>query len=197
VNNQQTAHEAPGQSSGRSQRKWYRYPFLDPGLQFRFALIPTLAAVVNVGFFVLILYLYSKESLRFFLRWLPATAPVDEYIREQYGLWSQTVLFTVLLQAAAIFLFGLFFSHRLAGPIYAISRKLKEIKGGAIPRDVKLRRGSLVTDLAEHLNDALGSLRDRDRAMAESLEKAKAELEAGNPEAARKRLEEIARNLEA
>ncbi len=58
-------------------------------------------------------------------------------------------------------LLGLFYLHRLIGPLVRIKTVLKEIADGNIPsRDVSLRKGDFPTDVAEELTRALQKIRE-------------------------------------
>lgn len=59
-----------------------------------------------------------------------------------------------------IAMFGVFFLHRLAGPVYRFHGILRRISRGEIPEDVHLREGDFFTDTAEDLNKVLQLLRD-------------------------------------
>lgn len=58
------------------------------------------------------------------------------------------------------FLLGLFFLHRLTGPLVRIRSVLIQIANGAVPHtDVILRKGDFPTDLAHALTQALAQIR--------------------------------------
>ena len=58
-------------------------------------------------------------------------------------------------------LLGLFYLHRLIGPLTRIRVVLAQIAEGIIPdRDVTLRKGDFPTDLAEALSQALKRIRE-------------------------------------
>lgn len=58
-------------------------------------------------------------------------------------------------------LLGLFYLHRLVGPLVRIKAVLKEIADGNIPsRDVSLRKGDFPTDVADELTRALQKIRE-------------------------------------
>ncbi len=74
------------------------------------------------------------------------------------------VVFTVIfvLMAALLSLWGLFLSHRIAGPVFSISRRLKKI---ALEHDFKtplmLRKKDALQEVKDQLNDTLLSLLGR------------------------------------
>lgn len=68
------------------------------------------------------------------------------------------ILFGVFF--AVNFLMGLFFLHRLTGPLVRIKSVLNRISDGNIPNtDVALRKGDFPTDVADALTQALKRIR--------------------------------------
>lgn len=68
------------------------------------------------------------------------------------------VLFVTILIIA---LFGVFFLHRIAGPVYRFRSILHRLNQGEIPDEFKLREGDYFTETAEDLNKMLKMLRER------------------------------------
>ncbi len=78
---------------------------------------------------------------------------------------SELVVGTILVLFSAVILtgfFGVFFLHRVAGPVYRFRQVLKEIANGGIPQDIKLRDKDFFKDTAEELNRMLRVLRRYD-----------------------------------
>lgn len=77
------------------------------------------------------------------------------------------VLFATVLIIA---LFGVFFLHRIAGPVYRFRTILHRVSKGEIPEEFKLREGDFFTETADDLNAVLRSLRLK-KQRVESLQK--------------------------
>ncbi|MBU1006734.1 MAG: methyl-accepting chemotaxis protein [Candidatus Omnitrophica bacterium] len=58
----------------------------------------------------------------------------------------------LLLSSPFIFFLALFFSHKIAGPVYKIEKSMAEIARGNLVLRVKLRRGDELKDFAEEIN---------------------------------------------
>jgi sensor histidine kinase YesM len=72
------------------------------------------------------------------------------------------ILFVTVLVIAA---FGVFFLHRVAGPVYRFRSILRQVSKGEIPGEFRLREGDYFTETADDLNRVLRVLRERrDRA---------------------------------
>jgi methyl-accepting chemotaxis protein len=59
----------------------------------------------------------------------------------------------LLLISPLIFILGLLFSHRIAGPVYRISTTLREISKGKLGLRIKLRENDELMDLADLINN--------------------------------------------
>lgn len=77
--------------------------------------------------------------------------------------------FLILVRVAILFvvvfliniILGLFFLHRLVGPLVRIRNIMSQIADGNIPsRDIVLRKGDYPTDLAEELSRVIQVIRD-------------------------------------
>ena len=80
----------------------------------------------------------------------------------------------LLLVSPLIFILGLLFSHRIAGPVYRISKTLEEITKGNLGLKIKLREGDELVDLADMINnltDNLNKTMIADKDMAIKIEK--------------------------
>ncbi len=75
------------------------------------------------------------------------------------------ILFVTLLM---VVVFGVFFLHRVAGPVYRFQSVLKRLTRGEIPNEFKLREGDFFSETATELNQVLAQLRER-RQYAEHL----------------------------
>lgn len=89
-----------------------------------------------------------------------------------------------VLVVAALFGFILnlawlvFYTHRIAGPLYRLTRVFQNLREGRIPKAVRFRRGGLIPEVAEEATTAFQALR-------EGVQQAQQALDALEREAAR------------
>jgi HAMP domain-containing protein len=76
-------------------------------------------------------------------------------------------LLLVILQIA---LLTIFFSHRIAGPVFRFERILREVAEGRYSATVSLRRTDELQDLADALNSAIQATGTRFKALAEAAD---------------------------
>jgi len=75
---------------------------------------------------------------------------------------SQLVVSSILIIFIAVIatgFFGVFFLHRVAGPVYRFRKVLERIASGEIPGEVQLRRSDFFKETAEELNRVIQLLK--------------------------------------
>ncbi|HLG18310.1 MAG TPA: hypothetical protein VI895_00665 [Bdellovibrionota bacterium] len=169
------------------RRKLRNYLFLDKKLQFNFALLILLVCGVNALYFTILIYFYSQESfMRLAIR-IPDYALTEDVFQDNYRLYLNTIVFVGLFEMVMFPLLGLFFSHRIAGPLYAMSNKLQQIARGEVPGQVRLRRHDLLTHFATHLNAVIETLGTQ----RQEIELALRDISAGKTSQGTERLRKI------
>jgi hypothetical protein len=157
------------------RRKLRNYLFLDKRLQFHFALLLAAIGAINAFYFSILVYFYTQEIYRRLIPQIPEYILNSSDFDSQYRIYLITVIFISLFEIVMILLLGLFFSHRIAGPLYAMRMKLRDIALGSVPSPVHLRKNDLLIPFGDQLNEAISVLQEN-RA---SVEKALVEIRAG------------------
>lgn len=62
---------------------------------------------------------------------------------------------------------SLFFPHAIAGPLYKIERELVDIGKGDLRKEIKIRKGDELKDLADSVNIMVRGLRDNIKAISD------------------------------
>ena len=71
------------------------------------------------------------------------------------------VSLTLLAAVVVATVIGIFFLHRVAGPVYRFQMLLKKLSGGTIPNNVQLRENDYFKEVAVEFNNVFKSLRDK------------------------------------
>lgn len=96
----------------------------------------------------------------------------------RYVLYSTIVQATVLALLTSAMV--IFFSHRIAGPVFRVKRYLQAWRQGQrAPGGVKLRQGDQVQRFASALESSLGRLEQHSHATADKFDALASRLEAG------------------
>ena len=132
----------------------------------RFQLIFILFTVLISLFAVLIMYMSS-----FYFFWklgqvgiglgLPSDSVFFEYIMNQKMMMNHITGVTSVLLFSVIFVAGLFYSHRIAGPLLRLERHMRSIAGGRELSKIKFRRGDLFPELSVAFNEMCKKVQER------------------------------------
>ncbi len=82
-------------------------------------------------------------------------------------------IFILAVVAAAIAVISMFYSHKIAGPMYRIERNLEAIGAGDLTVQTRFRGNDQLLRLAEEINDATRSLNHKVRNVADAFEEVK------------------------
>jgi hypothetical protein len=80
------------------------------------------------------------------------------------------------LMFTVISLYGIYFTHRVAGPIFKMRRLLRQLEGGVYPVDARLRKDDELRGFFEDFIHLAASLKDRDARRAATVDSMLAKL---------------------
>ena len=87
--------------------------------------------------------------------------PYFDFLHEQKSALS-ILYFTVSGLVFVVMMgLGILYSHRIAGPLYQLDRKMRRIASGEEPSPLQFRRRDQFVELAESFNAMLVKLRER------------------------------------
>ncbi|MBU4148818.1 MAG: hypothetical protein KKB52_00535 [Candidatus Omnitrophica bacterium] len=90
---------------------------------------------------------------------------------------NMALIRNLLLVSPFIFILGLFFSHKIAGPVYRIEKSLYEIIKGNLTLKFRLRKGDELWDLANLLTTMTESFNNSVSLNKDAIVKAQREME--------------------
>jgi methyl-accepting chemotaxis protein len=112
-------------------------------------------------------------------------------------------LISLVFIILGIIIISLFYSHKIAGPLYRIGSTVKNIGNGDFSIRIKLRHGDAVHSLAESINKLVESYENKTKELVENthlLEKAatalQAAIESGEQEKLQKAVESLSEQTE-
>ncbi len=82
----------------------------------------------------------------------------------------------IIILGVATWIMTLLISHRISGPLFAISRYLKMMSSGQLDFEAKLRTKDQTAVLADNLTETVGIMADRVNMVRESLDSLKEDL---------------------
>ena len=111
-----------------------------------------------------------------------------------------TLLLVVLAVTFVVIVYGIRFSHRIAGPVYALSRNMSFVKQGRLTAELKLREKDQFQNLAGSFNTMLAVLREREQGDIDVLARLKEDVDqlaALAPGEATEACDRLARSLDS
>jgi hypothetical protein len=152
---------------------------IDRGFQLKYILLLVLVGALLSGLFGGMMYLAHLDAARQL-----APSVQAELARAETTQLALTVAMSILM-AAALGLFGVLITHRVAGPVYVMSHYVSVIAKGRYPQMRALRKRDELKGFFDRFQEAIESLRTREADEAVQLDQALATLEplAGTPEA--------------
>ena len=106
----------------------------------------------------------------------------DQQARLIHGqqLMIESLVGGLALMVVLIGLLGIYFTHKVAGPIYKMKRLLKQVGDGHLHVDARLRRGDELTDFFDTFTQMVQGLRQMESKQLEDVEAAIKALEGGS-----------------
>ena len=118
----------------------------------RFVLLIALEALLITGLFFYI----SKGTLT------TGYSGAELRIEKTSNFFYMSFIFIILITAIGIGMVGMlvfiFYSHRIAGPLFRFQRSLQDLSGGDLTGRIHLRRKDQLGDMAESVNHTAESL---------------------------------------
>lgn len=146
--------------SGRDKRS-IQNVLINRPLQREFTLV-LLGIMMTAAFAIGIVINFTLGSLT---ENAPTTISRLTLERMIFDVNSQLVVSSILIIFIAVIatgFFGVFFLHRVAGPVYRFRQVLKKMGSGEIPADIRLRKRDFFKETADELNRVIQLLRDLD-----------------------------------
>jgi methyl-accepting chemotaxis protein len=108
----------------------------------------------------------------------------DQQARLIHGqqLMIESLVGGLALMVVLIGLLGIYFTHKVAGPIFKMKRLLKQVGDGHLHVDARLRRGDELTDFFDTFTQMVKGLRQMESRQLEDVEAAIKALEGGSRE---------------
>ncbi|MBW1811567.1 MAG: hypothetical protein JRJ87_25495 [Deltaproteobacteria bacterium] len=160
---------------------------IDRKFQLKYTTIIVLVGVLVSGLLGYFIYKLSQENRELIGIDAEFMAHVEKI--DSYAMYY--LIGFVVVMALALFIWGIFITHRVAGPIFIISRYLGEIRDGKAPQTRPLRKGDELKAFFDVFSGMLDSLKQRNAEEAELLNKVAETIKASDSESA-KALEELA-----
>ncbi|HEV3194418.1 MAG TPA: hypothetical protein VGY54_28170 [Polyangiaceae bacterium] len=106
-------------------------------------------------------------------------------------LMIESLVGGLALMVTLIGLLGIYFTHKVAGPVYKMKRLLKQVGEGNLHVDARLRKGDELKDFFGAFTDMVSNLRSFEARQLEQIDAALSALEASAPQEAANALRKV------
>lgn len=151
-------------------------PIIDRRFQFKVTLLVVCIITITHLVFGIWMYLHVADFAQKLADYVPDLAPDAHWIETEL---LKSMILTVITTFLAIFILSLYFSSRISGPLFNMTRVLRQVAGGDFSRRVKLRKSDELKEFSEAVNHLLGSIEDRERRLQGHLDELKDQLKQG------------------
>ena len=137
-----------------------RFNFLiNPRFQLRFIsfMVFTGAAVASVFYASLEYFFHKLNSLGTQFA-LPADNPFFVFIAQQHMIMNRILILSFSIMFCLIVLFGLIYSHRIAGPIKRLQGEMSRLKSLQDFKNFKFRKGDFFQELPAEFSGMVNRL---------------------------------------
>jgi methyl-accepting chemotaxis protein len=143
----------------QNRRRTY---LINPRFQWRFiGFMATVSVLAIAMLFVSNLLFFRNMEHEALSVGLTRDNPYFDFLQEQKSTLSMLYFTVSGLVFALMMGLGIVYSHRIAGPLYQLDRKMKRIAGGEEPSPLQFRRRDQFAELAESFNAMVVKLKNR------------------------------------
>ena len=133
------------------RRHWFIYPSFQ-GRVIAFGL--GISAVGLILIYLALMYFFRHCVTVLLGSGLSGQHPVFRFLEEQEHFMSVIFIFVLVMSVAISVIVGIFFSHRVAGPLYGLRKQLDAIAAGAPPKPIQFRKNDYFQEIATSFNAA-------------------------------------------
>ncbi len=137
-----------------NQRKAY---LIDPKFQIKFSLYLCIALCVATSIYPLTIYDLMGKTIGYAAQITPAKS---EALNASKGQLINILIMWQVGFTALIFILGIYFSHKVAGPIYKLRKYFSHIKEGNHPGKMSFRKGDYFKELATDFNETIEAMHE-------------------------------------
>lgn len=165
-------HKAPDPTQATFQKAGRKNFLINPKFQLSFLAYTLGISILTIGFF------YAADAY-FFWKFrqlgqglgLPSDHIFFQFIDEQHATKNTYYAIAAAVTVSFLSIWGLLLSHRVAGPLYRLSKHLSSVASGDTLSDVHFRKGDFFPEVADAYN--LQMIRYREAVHAAGMDQIK------------------------
>lgn len=139
-------------------RRGVKNYFPEPKFQAKFLFLLVGGALLQVVVTYAVVGYFVSQNYEFLVKYAGIEPEINAVLTSElhHLIWIMTAASVAFVSGT--FLLGTLFSHRVAGPIYALKRVIREIGAGKNTQ-LTLRKGDEFTEVADEFNSLIAKLK--------------------------------------
>lgn len=129
---------------------------INPQFQMRFVAFNILSSLLVILLVIGMLYYFFNHYQNLGIQnGIPSDHIFFDFLREQRNFITIALAVVAVAITAVQVILGIFFSHRVAGPIYRMNRHMQDITAGSEKMTFQVRQGDFFSELADNFNSMI------------------------------------------
>jgi nitrogen fixation/metabolism regulation signal transduction histidine kinase len=154
--------------------------FINKEVQIRFAaLLVMISLITSAQLLAYILFIDTNITEQAAKFGLAENQMMVSFITVKQKQWLLTLIGYLVGNMLLVGLFGLFFSHRISGPVYHMERFLKRVAEGDLSGTLRIRKSDQFQSVAATINLMMECLRQKRRDELETMRTLQKQLSSG------------------
>ena len=139
-------------------RRRTRNYFPEPRFQLSFLRFLLLGALLHISASCAILYYFLKQNYELLVKYAGLEPEITTLLFRELRILIAVIGVTFAVYLLGTLILGIAFSHRIAGPLFAVKRTIRDLNAGKDVR-LKLRKGDEWQDLVDEFNAMVEKLK--------------------------------------
>jgi len=141
-------------------RRAFRNYFPEPRFQAKFVSILVGGAILQIAFTYSVVAYFVSQNYQMLVKYAGVEPEILAILTAELKSLVWVMSGASLLFILGTILLGSIFSHRVAGPIYALKRTIRDIQAGK-PVRLRFRDGDEFTEVADEFNSLIEDLKKK------------------------------------
>ncbi|MFH1222843.1 MAG: HAMP domain-containing protein [Pseudomonadota bacterium] len=121
--------------------------------QIKYALLLAVMGGLVALLFAAHIFYFCNEYFKIFVPNYASNPSIVSFLHEEHMKIAVYLLLLIMFMMIFLFFLGIVITHKIAGPIMVVKRKMKDIISGDLSARARLRKGDEFRDLADSFNN--------------------------------------------
>ncbi|MBF0297512.1 MAG: HAMP domain-containing protein [Oligoflexia bacterium] len=148
-------------NSNKPYKRYLKNLIINPKFQFKYLLWVNLGGIILTILYTIVFYVYIRENYQLLVEMVDMTDAARNLLYSELNKIIFYLIACAFFFLIVITIWGVFISHKVAGPLYKLKKVINEIKNGDVNQRVYFRENDEFKDVATAFNEMLDYLQKR------------------------------------